>query len=257
MNINQVIGHSILEMFGVFIIMIAFVYPISTASSLIPNFDSLVIVPFFGIAAAAMAYRVTGAQFNPIISLVNAFRKDKPDGFDLVTNLIYIGGQFIGAVLGGVFSWWWSKNTISVKPALGGDTGNDYELSELFGFTLFGSFVITLIYLMTTGKDTTATKDTGMQAAVVGVAHTAVVLFPYFGSVGGFLNPWIDLSATIYFFIDEDNKDDEWDYMWINLLVPWLGAAIAYAVHQFVLLPAAQKASRDPEAEGKIVENQA
>lgn len=256
MNINQVIGHSLLEMIGVIMLTVAIAFPISFPGGSATG--ALVIVPFLAIAAAATAYRVTGAQFNPIVTVFHSFRKDKQDGFDLVTNLILIAAQFLGAAIGGVFSWWWSKNTLDLKPNQGGSDAADYLLAESFFYVLFGTFVISLVWFTMTGKSTTPTKDTGMQAVVVGAVHSATVFFPLGGVGGGYLHPWIDFWLSLYYSIDDDNdNEDNWDYMWINLLVPWLGAALGWAVHQFVLIPAAEKASRDPEADGKIVENQA
>jgi glycerol uptake facilitator-like aquaporin len=139
---------------------------------------------YIAIAAVASCYRVTGGQLNPIVSLVNAFRKDKPEGFDAFTNLIYILAQFVGCAIGGALTWWFTTHKIDIKPDQGGKDATDYLISQNSGYTAFVAFVIgvahiwqkkafvmTLLYLTVTGKDTTPTKDTGMQAVIIGIAY--------------------------------------------------------------------------------------
>lgn len=248
MNINQLLTHFILEMMGTALLYISLVVPLTLSN------DSYLIAPFFGVAAVASCYRATGGQLNPIVSLVNAFRKDKPEGFDVVTNLVYILAQFIGAAIGGILCWWFTTNTYMVLPNQGGKEATDYLISECCGYTFFLAFILTLVYLTMSSQDTAATKDTGMQSVIIGFTYAALPIWSIAEVGGGFINPWIDFWVSMFSLIDLENDEESWEYMYINLIVPWFGAILAFGIHQFLLLPGSQKAARDIEANGEVVQ---
>lgn len=258
MNINQLVTHFLLEMIGTCLLYLAIIVPLSylfLAGSTGGTLEYTILISgYMAVAAVASCYRVTGGQLNPIVSLVNAFRKDKPEGFSVAINLLYILAQFVGCAIGGALAWWFTTETSEVKPNTGGYEDDDILISESTGYTFFLSFIMTLVYLTVTGKDTTPTKDTGMQSVIIGLTYGFLPVWLTLSAGGGYMNPWIDLFASLYRVIDYENDEDDWEYMYINLIVPWFGAILAFAVHQFILLPGARKAGRDIEYNGKVVE---
>jgi glycerol uptake facilitator-like aquaporin len=92
-----------------------------------------------------------------------------------------------------------------------------------------------LIYLTVTGKETSPTKDTGMQAAIIGIAYGSLPVIHQYAASEGTVNPWIDFFTSLYRVIDYENDEEDWKYMYINLIIPFVGAILAFVVHQFIL----------------------
>ena len=209
------------------------------------------IYPFIMIGAVASCYRVTGGQLNPIITLAHLFRKDKPEGFDYIVGGIYMLAQAVGCGVGIPLVWWFTREIgVDIKPVR--RTNGDYQVSEAIGYEIFGSFLVVLAYLMVSSKVTSPTKDSGSQAMLIGTSSSAIMYTTY-SVTGGGLDPFYVFSHACWRAIDHDT-DTSFDYIYIYLLFPPLGALIALAVHRFILLPGTEKSYRDIEQDGQVVE---
>lgn len=254
MNINQLLSHFLLEMIGVII----WVFGVQTFRADIGDQGMsgvAIVFPFIAIAAHASCYRVTGGALNPILTLANAFRKDKKEGFDMATAFVMIFAQFVGFSIGIPLVWWFAKGTGPTIAPVQRTSNGDYQISEAVAWEFFGSALLTLIYLTLTGAKTTPTKDAGAQAIGLGFASSTLLALAWPISRGS-LNPFYALMQNVFRAVD--NEDEEvLEYVYIYIIFPLFGLALGYVLHQFVLLPGTEKASRDIEQEGKTVENQA
>lgn len=200
-----------------------------------------VVLPFLVVGAVATSYKVTGGHLNPVVTLANMLRKDKRDGFSFGLGMIYILAQFFGFLVGTVLSWWFTTDVGRLD--LWKNANKTPQYSECISTETFYSFILVLCYLVVDSKETYIIEDKGIQAIFVGVTSITVTMASA-NQTGGSCNPWYALWHNIWRCIDRDLNDDL-NHIWVYLVFPIVGAAIAWAVHQFVMLPAAKKGYKD------------
>ena len=90
-----------------------------------------------------LTIRISGAHYNPAISLACMLKRDNDYQFPKILGLFYIAAQFIGAILGALIAWFLTED--------GGDLtvlfGSKYAYQACCLETL-GSFLICLIFII-------------------------------------------------------------------------------------------------------------
>lgn len=114
MNFNQLITHFVLEYIGSFILGLGLhVFRLMDRWMMF----GYVMLPFFAVAAVASCYRVTGGHLNPIITVAQLARRDKPDGFNYFVAGLYIFAQYAGFWTAVPAAWWFTRDGGELKIA--------------------------------------------------------------------------------------------------------------------------------------------
>lgn len=187
----------------------------------------------------AAALGSPGADLNPAVTLAVMIR----GGYDVVTGIMHMVAQMIGAIIGAILVWLaylphWSITKdpglklacFSTGPAVRNTTSN--LITEAIG-TFVLVFVIAAIF-------SAGGAAAGAPAPGVGPYLVAALVWGIGLSLGGptgyAINPARDLGPRIaHAFLPIAGKgDSDWSYSWIPVVGPLIGGAIA-AVFAIVL----------------------
>uniref|UniRef100_A0A7S3IZ41 Aquaporin-like protein n=1 Tax=Euplotes harpa TaxID=151035 RepID=A0A7S3IZ41_9SPIT len=197
------------------------------------------IFPWFVVGIMATCYRLTGAHLNPVITVANIIRRDKPAGFSSLLALLYIPAQYAGCWGGVALTWWFTRDpgqlTIQRK------TGQDnFWYSEAVGMEFAASFMFVLVYLSQSGRFTWTAPETGLQALIIGASYGSLVAWSS-RRTGGSLNPAYGFGQNFWDQMDEGAKES-FQFIWIYTAIPFLGMVLALAIHMLVHVPGNQHA---------------
>jgi glycerol uptake facilitator protein len=215
------------------------------ARSKAQNSGWIVITMGWGLAVfcgVLVAGPVSGAHINPAVTLALAVQHSidstKGIGWDQVP--IYWAGQMVGAFIGGVLvflhyypHWAETENAdlklavFSTGPAIRNTTWN--VVSEVIG-----TFVLVFVIL----AFGTPGAPTGALGALSVALLVVVIGLSLGGTTGYAINPARDLGPRIAHFLlpIPGKRDSDWDYAWIPVVAPLIGAVLAVIVYQ-VLFP--------------------
>jgi MIP family channel proteins len=221
----ELVGTYILVAVGSFGIASAAVSTISSQSG--ESFSSFVmlIVPFaFGLAlmaGIAVAGHVSGAHFNPAVTLAMLF-----DGrIDWLSAIFYVVAQVIGAVLASLTVLVvLTKDFVNATVNHAGPLANDPSAAQLHAFVV--EVVLTAIFVLVI---LTVTRKAPTQAAfVIGLTLAAIHLAAVPLS-GASVNPARSLAPAVV--------SGDYEGLWIYLTAPFLGAIIGWAISRFLTPP--------------------
>jgi aquaporin Z len=178
-----------------------------------------------------MGGHISGAHYNPAVSL-GLFLREKIGLDDLIA---YWGVQLLAGVAAFSFGWGLSGHTSGIKPGPG--VTNFQALSAEVVFTT----ALLLVIL-----NVAATKETeGNSFYGLAIGFTVAVGAFAVGPIsGGAFNPAVGFGAT---FAAAAFAGGSWAHLWLYILGPALGAAIAAAIH--VLQIAGLEQGEAPAAE--------
>jgi len=189
------------------------------------------IAVFSGVFVAA---KVSGAHLNPAVSLALAYTGEiKPE-----TLPMYIGGQFIGAMLGALVVWICYKQHFDVTEDASSKlavfcTGPAIKNSFLNLFTEFiGTFILVFGVLFMVKPDNSLGSLDALPVALV-VLGIGLSLG---GPTGYAINPARDLGPRIMHAIlpIKGKGSSDWGYSWIPVIGPLLGGLFAAFVFQLL-----------------------
>lgn len=177
----------------------------------------------FGLSIVAMAYsigNVSGCHINPAVSLGVLIS----GGMDIKDFIGYVVAQFLGASAGGfglllVFG---NKN-------LG---ANGFGKASALGIGMRGAFVIevilTFIFVLAVLGVTSKIENSKVAGIVIGLSLTFVHLIgiPFTGTS---VNPARSFGPAIF------QTGDALGQLWVFIVAPLVGAAIAAVIHRFIL----------------------
>lgn len=160
-----------------------------------------------GLALMVLVYatgHISGAHLNPAVSL-GVFIRGKMDAAEMG---IYMGAQFVGALLAAVFA---------LLADLEEPTAAEIDIVPAFFVEMVITFILVWVVLnVATSKET---EDNSYFGLAIGgtVMAGAFAVGPISG--GGF-NPAVALGLSV-------NGNFDWAYIWLYVLAPLLGAALA------------------------------
>jgi glycerol uptake facilitator protein len=189
------------------------------------------IAVFTGVFVAA---KVSGAHLNPAVSLALAYLGEiKTEALPL-----YIGGQFIGAMLGALFVWICYKQHFDVTNEASSKlavfcTGPAIKNSVFNLFTEFvGTFVLVFGVLFMVKPDSSLGALDALPVAllVLGIGLSLG------GPTGYAINPARDLGPRIMHAIlpIKGKGSSDWGYSWIPVVGPLLGGLVAAMLFQLL-----------------------
>ena len=171
----------------------------------------------------------TGAHLNPAVTLGLAI-----SGFfswNLV--LIYVLGQMIGGLLGGVLVWLFYRNHYDATPDPDAKLGTFCTVPAIRNYrqNLLCEVIATLVLVVTI----IAFNDKGNKAGLAALGPVPVTLLiialgmSLGGPTGYAMNPARDLSPRIAHAIVpmKNKRDSDWAYAWVPVLGPMIGGTIA------------------------------
>jgi aquaporin Z len=174
----------------------------------------------FGLAVVTMAYAVghiSGGHFNPAVSIgltvAGKFpAKDLP---------LYIGSQIAGGILGAVALYVIAKTRFHASPhALGANAYTGHMVAALITEILL-TFIFLIVILGVTSKR----GNTGFAGLVIGLC-LALIHIVGINITGVSVNPARSLGPALF------SGDTALKELWLFLIAPPIGAALAGVVHK-------------------------
>jgi glycerol uptake facilitator-like aquaporin len=194
----------------------------------------------------AMCYRITGAHLNPIITVVQLLRRDKKQSFEYVLAFLYVFAQYLGHFCGVALTWWYTTTPYGLLIA---NNGNMWYYSDAVGQEWVASFIFVLIYLHQTSEVSMLSKETALQLLVIAGTYASCVAWSFY-KAGGSINPAFGFASN---FWDQMKRAgaDPFKFIWLYTVIPFFGAAFAFAVHHLIVLPG----NRDAKDQEKIAQH--
>ncbi len=197
------------EFIGTFFLVLTIGLVVAAGSDLAPI--------AIGSALMAMVYmggHISGAHYNPAVSLALMLR----GALAKKDFLPYVGAQVLGATAAAYASSWIVGATWAPSPASGISSGVAVLAEALFTFAL----ALVVLNVAVSGK----TKGNSYYGLAIGftVAAAAAAAGPI---SGGAFNPAVGIGPTV---IHAALSSGEWGPLWIYVVGPCAGAAIAALV---------------------------
>lgn len=195
----------------------------------------------WGLAVMIPAFifgKATGAHFNPSVTIALAVNGSVSWG--LVP--FYIIGEMVGGFVGAVILTVMYHDHLAATPE--NDVKRGYYCTapsiRNTSLNIFSEFVDTFILMFAIlGIGQTAAGDTGLNFVFVWGIITALG-FSFGGVTGYAMNAARDLGPRLCFALmcPGENKDPDWGYAWIPVVVPICGAVVAALVYGIMPFPA-------------------
>ena len=186
---------------------------------------------FVGVIASAKS----GGHLNPAVTiglLINDVAQGKQP-MDTGTVMAYLGGQFVGSLLGAFLCWVAYKQHFDEEPDQGAKLGVFCTApairNPLFNLLteIIGTFV--LVFVVVAGGIYTDTAGKTGWLGAFGVALLIVVIGTGLGGPTGYaINPTRDLCPRIMHAIlpIKGKGDSDWSYSWIPVVGPMIGGLL-------------------------------
>lgn len=189
-------------------------------------------------------YDMTGAHFNPCITLAVMLRRNSKFGARRLKGLLYMAAQFMGAIAGALtvqLLWRMKDEEINKRPRI--ETFNTI-ISEILG-----TFIYVLFFLVSTNKSTQYSKEKAMNCLVIASSYVGAMMIAGGGMVtynGPLLNPFISFGLCLW--------SGKWGY-WQYFVFPWVGALAGLIFYELVFVRTLEYlADGDPEDEDNDLE---
>jgi len=204
----------------------------------------------FGLSIVAMAFtigKVSGCHINPAVSLAMLISKK----ISFVDFLVYVLAQILGALAGAALLELVFINNLALYGGLGTDavqpvlmaSANDYASG--YGLAFLVETVLTFIFVLVVLGATEKAGESNAAPFAIGLALTFVHLIGI-PLTGTSVNPARSIGpALIALFNDVTEPAKE---LWIFILAPLLGGALAAFFWKFLLAKKAQKEDKTREA---------
>jgi glycerol uptake facilitator-like aquaporin len=171
--------------------------------------------------------RISGAHYNPAVTLVNMLRRDTGK-FPRLLGIFYILSQLLGGFVGALLSWFLRRDemsygnivTVNIFPAI---------LSEVLG-----SFLFTFFFLTQTEEKTKISQEKAINVFVIAASYIgARAMLNGRSNIlsGPVLNPAIGLGTNLTMLLATGFY---FEYVWIYLLMPMGGAVLSVIFYEFI-----------------------
>jgi len=196
----------------------------------------------FGLVIVAMAYsigNVSGCHINPAVSFAMFLRKE----IDLKTFLGYVCAQFVGALVGSLLLALCLRGDFSalggnqIQAVLMNDNGNLDAWSYIGAFLV--EVVLTFIFVVAILGATDSKQPHGKRAGLIIGGTLALVHLLGLGFTGTSVNPARSFAPALYQAFTGNTTSLE--QIWIWLLAPMAGAALAVLVYNLIAGKKAEK----------------
>ena len=189
-------------------------------------------------SGVVVAYN-SGAHLNPAVTLGLVASGAKTFGLGVpvtvLSVLVYIAGQFIGAIIGAVVCWLAYKNHFDEEPEPANKLGvfSTGPAIRSYGWNLvteiIGTFVLVFVVIAFGGGRMGATGGLAALGALP-VALLVIVIGTSLGGPTGYaINPARDLGPRLaHAFLPIKGKgSSDWAYAWVPVVGPVIGGVLA------------------------------
>lgn len=190
----------------------------------------LAVAVAFGFVLVVTVYAfgpVSGCHINPAVTLGMVLRRRMP----IADAAGYWVAQFAGAIVGAALLKWFVSSA-GVKDETGnlGSNGYGVHISQSGAFVL--EVVITAAFVLIILLVTDRVASPGMAGLAIGTALTAIHAFaiPLDGTS---VNPARSFGPALL------AGGEAWSQVWLFIVAPLIGAAVAVGVHMFTQAPEA------------------
>ena len=201
----------------------------------------IVITIAWGLAVMAgvfVAGPYTGAHLSPAVSIGLALAGT----FEWNLVLPYIAAQMLGAFVGAVLVWWYYKDHYDATDDADTKLGTFCTIPAIRNkwrnllCEVMATGVLIFCILAIGNKENTPELGMGSLGAFPVAFLIISVGMSLGGTTGYALNPARDLGPRFAHFIlpIKDKRDSDWNYAWVPILGPILGAAIAAGLYILV-----------------------
>ena len=193
--------------------------------------------------AVTVAGPISGAHLNPAVTIGFAIAGK----FAWNQVLTYIFAQLIGAMIGSFLVWFFHKDHFAITDDEGGKlacfcTGPAIRntFSNLTS-EIIGTFVLIFVIFYFAGPELTLSVDSTAKIGLgsIGALPVAILVWAIGLSLGGTtgyaINPARDLGPRIMHSILPVKGRSDWDYAWIPIVGPVIGAALAAGLYLVLL----------------------
>lgn len=182
---------------------------------------------FFGYwVISFLSFHVTGAHFNPALSLAYLFKRDT--GFSKILVFFYFIAQSIGAVAGALLAFLLTRTggSLIIKD------GEWKFAFQALTMEAVCTFLFVLVFLIQQDEKTRFSSDPAKNSLFLSIAYGSCVLLTYPISKGP-LNPFI---GTAVCFTDLFNGGGEKaiEFVWIYAAAPFIGALVSVFFYETV-----------------------
>ncbi len=192
-------------------------------------------------SGVVVAYN-SGAHLNPAVTLGLVANGAKTFGsaalhtavpVNLGTILTYIGGQFLGAIIGAIITWLAYKQHFDAEPEPANKLGVFSTGPAIRNYAwnlvteIIGTFVLVFVVIAF------GHQSPGVGLSALGALPVALLVIAIGASLGGptgyAINPARDLGPRIaHFFLPIKGKgSSDWAYSWVPVVGPVIGGVLA------------------------------
>lgn len=197
-----------------------------------------------GVYAGVHVAHASGAHLNPAVTLgklVSMLVADGPGEYapgvaiTAVTTFAYLGGEFLGAIIGACLAWvvYRSHYEVHPNPAEVLGTMTTGPAIRYLGRNLVGEVVATFMLVFVLFQ----LALTPSQVGPLGVALTVLAIGLGLGGVTGWaINPARDLGGRLaHALLPLPNKTgSDWSYAWVPIIGPLIGGSLGAVAAQLM-----------------------
>jgi glycerol uptake facilitator-like aquaporin len=166
-----------------------------------------------------LGFHVSGAHYNPIVTLAMLFRKE----ISLFDSINYIIFQILGATLAGSAVFFLSSVTMEVQPNLSA------TVYQILGHEVLFTYLYVYAFLNVSSRP--KLKNNSFYGLVLGSAFM-VGLFSSIQTSGGVFNPATSVGVSLSHLFIGDGVSKY--YLWYYLVGPALGGLFATAHYSLI-----------------------
>ena len=184
-------------------------------------------IPFFFAfwIITMLTIRISGAHYNPAISLALLLKRDQENGFPKQLGIFYIIAQVIGALLGAFIALFLTLNGGNLSVRFGGSYA--YQACCL---EVLGSFLMCLIFIILNEKQDN-NRDPALMSLFWSIGFVSCLTMTA-EVTGGSLNPAIGFAINLTMLANGQAGAMNW--VWIYTIFPFVGSILSVVFYHFV-----------------------
>jgi len=199
------------EFVGTFFLVLTIALAVASGTQMAPLAIGAVLM-----VMVYMGGHVSGAHYNPAVSLALALRKAMP-GSDLIP---YVVAQLSGATAAATVGWIITGKTFAPHPGAAFEVGSAVAVEILF--------TLALVLVVMNVAITKATEGNSYYGLAIGFTIVAAAFVG--GPIsGGAFNPAVGLGPTI---VDATIGEGDFSDVWIYLVGPLIGGVLGLGMYQ-------------------------
>lgn len=192
-------------------------------------------------------WKISGSHFNPAISIVYIFRKDK-GGLPRGLALTYALAQFLGALLGAYLMLFFALDLMPVYLVDG------KKWAVAMTQEIFGTMIFVFFFMTQTEEKMLFSNEKAINCFIIASSYVAARAI-FFGAgvgtittYGACMNPAMALGICFASIFGEFAKD-AFKWFWLYTFFPFIGSILALIFYEFVYKKTQEMLNHDEEVD--------